>query len=355
MKVEEMLEKFKGEEYRRICDTIRKTHANLQFRSERAVISISGGADSDVMLDVIRALEPEKNYPQAELHYVWYNTGMEYTATKKHLDFLEGKYGIVIERERAKMPVPLGCKTYGLPFLSKQASTYICRLQIHGFDFSAQGNETFDTLYALFPKCKAALKFWCNEWGEGSMMNICKYKLLKEFMMENPPTFRISEKCCSGAKKEVAHDYIKQNKITLNITGVRQAEGGARATAYSSCFSEANNRGDIAQFRPLFFWTDRDKEIYCEMMGVTHSELYEKHGFLRTGCACCPFSSRFEQELLTAERIEPGLALAARNVFGPAYEYMRAYRQYKAMKDAEKKEDPAQIKLWDSELCQSSK
>lgn len=347
MKVEELLEVFQGDECERIRDTIRKTHANLGFRAERAIVSISGGSDSDVMLDLIRALEPEKNYPQSELHYVWFNTGMEYAATKKHLEYLEERYGIVIERERAKMPVPLGCKTYGLPFLSKQASAYISRLQDHGFNFSLWGNESFGFLYSMYPKCKAALRFWCNEWGEGSRMNISAIRLLKEFMIENPPPFRISDKCCSGAKKDVAHDYIKRNKMVLNVVGVRQAEGGARATAQTSCFSEASKRGDIAQFRPLFFWTDKDKELYCEKMGVTHSDLYEKYGFCRTGCACCPFGSRFEQELLTAEYIEPGLAKAARNVFGPAYDYTRAYRQYKAMKDAEKKADPTQINLFD--------
>lgn len=342
-----MLELFHGEEYARISDTIRKTHANLNFRAEKSIVAISGGSDSDVVLDVIRSLEPEKNYPHAELHYVWFDTGMEYDATKKHLDFLEEKYGIKIERERAKVPVPLGCKNYGLPFLSKQAAAYINRLQSHGFDFAKYGTASFSELYAIFPKCKAALRFWCNEWGEDSRMNISSYRLLKEFMIENPPPFRISDKCCSGAKKDVAHDFIKRNKIVLNIVGVRRAEGGARATSYSSCFSDPNNRGDIAQFRPLFFWTDQDKEIYCEKMGVTHSDLYERYGFLRTGCACCPFGSRFEQELIIAERIDPRLEMAARKIFGPAYDYTRAYRQYKAIKDAEKKADPSQINIWD--------
>ena len=105
------------------------------FRSERAVVSISGGADSDMMLDMIQALEPEQNYPNAEIHYVWFNTGMEYTATKRHLDYLEAKYGITIERRKANTPVPIGCKTWGQPFLSKRISQYISRLQAHGFQW----------------------------------------------------------------------------------------------------------------------------------------------------------------------------------------------------------------------------
>ena len=112
MKVEHFLELFEpfritgNESASRIQDAIRKLHANLMFRSKCAVVSISGGADSDVMLDMIMALEPEVNYPDAELHYVWFNTGLEYTATKEHLSYLEEKYGITIERIRAKTPVP---------------------------------------------------------------------------------------------------------------------------------------------------------------------------------------------------------------------------------------------------------
>lgn len=347
MTVEEAIELFPGEEGSRIRDAFRKLHANLKFRSERAVVAISGGSDSDVMLDMFRILEPEKNYPEAELHYTWFNTGLEYTATKQHLGYLEKRYGITIEQKRAKTPVPNGCKEYGLPFLSKKAAGYFGRLQDHGFDFSRWGNESFQFLNAMYPKCSSALRFWCNEWGEGSRMNISCYRLLKEFMIENPPQFRISDKCCNGAKKDVAHDYIKEIGATLNIVGVRQAEGGARAMAYTSCFSEKNNRGDIAQFRPLFFFTDEDKELYCEVRGIVHSALYEEYGFARTGCACCPFGTKFEDELKTAEKIEPGLCLAANNIFGPAYEYTRAYRQFKARHDLEKKMDPNQICIWD--------
>ncbi len=327
----------------RIQSAIRKTHANLMFRSQCAVVSLSGGSDSDVMLDLIQALEPEKNYPDAKLHYVWFNTGLEYTATKNHLDYLEKKYGISIERIRAKTPVPIGCKTFGQPFMSKQISQFISRLQAHGFQWE---DEPFDVLYARYPNCKAALRWWCNAWGPGSMTNIDKCRLLKEFMVANPPDFLISDGCCKGAKKDVAHDYIRQIKATINMVGIRKAEGGARATAYNSCFSEASRKCEAAQFRPIFYLTDQDKELYCHIREVIHSDLYEKHGFKRTGCACCPFGSRFEQELEVAEKLDPGLATAVKKIFAPAYEYTRAYRAFKAKHDLDKKRDSTQVSLW---------
>ncbi len=346
MKIEELLGLFPGpgEGHRRIRDAITKTHANLKFRGKVTMVSISGGSDSDVMQDMICALEPEKNYPDSEVHYVWFDTGLEYQKTKDHLDDLESKYGITIERERAKVPVPLGCKTYGLPFLSKLTAKYIGRLQSHGFHWE---DEPFEDLYAKYPDCKAALKWWCNEWGGDSRINISNNRLLKEFMIANHPPMPISDKCCSGAKKDVAHDYIRRMGVTLNVVGIRKAEGGVRATAYDSCFSEPTRRGDAAQFRPLFYLTDEDKDIYCERRGVVHSDLYCKYGFIRTGCACCPFGSRFEEELRIAEWIAPNLAKAAKSIFGPAYEYTRAYRQFKAQHDATAQKDENQVELWE--------
>lgn len=348
--LERVLELFPESESKNINSAFRKLHANMMFRSERAVVSISGGADSDVMLDMIMALAPDKNYPFNEIHYVWFDTGIEYAATKRHLKDLEEKYGITIERRRANTPVPLGCKMWGQPFMSKQISQYIGRLQAHNFKWE---DEPFDALYARYPNCKAALRWWCNEFGVGSQMNIEKCRLLKEFMIANPPDFPISDRCCKGAKKDVAHDFMREIKATINLVGIRKAEGGARSTAYNSCFSEPPGRGQAAQFRPLFFITDQEKELYCERMGVTHSELYEKHGFLRTGCACCPFGSRFEQELQAADQLDPGLARAARNIFGAAYEYTRAYRQFKAKYDSAKKNDPNQLSIFDDPLSPS--
>ena len=344
MTVQALLDIFQGDECERIRDAIRKTHANLKFRSKVAVVSISGGSDSDAMLDMVMALDPAENYADNEMHYVWFDTGLEYQATKEHLDDLEKKYGITIERHRAKMPVPMGCKTYGLPFLSKQVAGWIGRLQSHGFRWE---DEQFDVLYARYPDCKAALRWWCNAWDEGSQANIKKCRLLKEFMIANPPTFPISEKCCNGAKKDVAHDYIRQVGATINMVGIRKAEGGARAMAYANCFSEPSRRGDAAQFRPIFFMTDEDKALYCERRGVVHSDLYIKYGFSRTGCACCPFGSRFEDELKVAEWIAPNLEKAAKNIFGPAYDYMRAYRNFKKEHDADRNIDPDQVTLFE--------
>lgn len=335
----ELCSDFYGEQ--NIQDAFCKMDEHLST-SRNVVVSISGGSDSDVMLDMVEALEPKRNYPNAAIHYVWFDTGMEYQATKAHLQTLMAKYGITIERCGTNVPVPSGCKIYGLPFLSKQVANYLGRLQAHGFQWE---DEPFDVLCARYPNCKAAIRFWCNEWGDSSRINISNHRLLKEFIIANPPTFLISDGCCKGAKKDVAHDYIHQIGADLNMVGVRRCEGGVRATAYASCFSGPSKPGEAAQFRPLFYLTDEDKRVYCERREVIHSDLYTKYGFRRTGCACCPFGSRFEKELLVAEWIDPNLAAAAKHVFGPAYEYTRAYRRFKAERDAAVKRDPEQYQI----------
>ena len=290
---------------------------NLQYKTIQC--SISGGADSDIMLDICSKFDEGK-----KIKYVFFDTGIEYQATKEHLDFLETKYGIEIERVKAKIPVPLGCRRYGVPFLSKQVSEYIERLQRHNFKWE---DEPFTVLYERYPNCKGALRWWCNEWGENSSFNIKKHKYLKEFMIANPPDFSISSKCCTYAKKNPAKKYLKDNECNAVFLGLRQAEGGIRSTAFKNCFTPGE---DYDNYRPIFFFTDDDKEKYEECFDVSHSKCYTEYGLTRTGCAGCPFGSRFETELEVIEKYEPKLFKAINNIFGKSYEYMRKYREFKA-------------------------
>lgn len=289
-------------------------------------VSISGGADSDIMLDMIERI----GYPLSEVRYHFFDTGLEFKATKEHLEFLEKRYGITIERHRAKVPVPIGVKKYGYPFLSKRVSEYIERLQKHGFKWE---DRPFEELYAEYPHCKAALRWWCNAWGEGSKMGIDHQPYLKDFLIANPPEIPISPRCCDGAKKAKAHELEKE--ADLNCVGVRKAEGGARSTGYHNCFTEYT--ADADQFRPIFWFENEDKEAYEAAFFVIHSDCYTLYGLKRTGCACCPFGKRFEDELQAAEIFEPQLYLAATNVFGPSYDYTRKYRAFVAEQKARKK------------------
>lgn len=299
------------------------TADNKLKRCQKAVCSISGGSDSDIVLDLCAKLDTER-----KVTYVFFDTGLEYQATKKHLEELEEKYGINIVRAKAIKPIPTCCKQYGVPFLSKQVSEQISRLQKHGFKWE---DKPFDELLAEYPKCKVALRWWCNDWGEGSRFNIANNRWLKEFILLNPPDFAISNRCCYYAKKLVAKKFIDDRDFDLNITGVRKAEGGARSSAYKNCFTPATEK-TIDQYRPIFWYKQDTKISYKEQYGIVYSDCYEKWGLPRTGCAGCPYAQNFESELEAVAIYEPKLYKALNNVFGKSYEYTRKYLAFAAEK-----------------------
>ena len=316
-----------------IQDMLSKTMYEVR-NHEKILVSISGGSDSDILLDAIYKMDPNK-----KATYVFFDTGLEYAATKRHLTDLEEKYGIQIERVRPVMPIPMCCRKYGVPFWSKLASEYIYRLQKHNFKWE---DRPFDELYAEYPKCKIALMWWCNvnprkANGGVSSFNIEYTPYLKEYMVANPPTFKISSKCCEKAKKEPSHKYEKNQAFDLSCTGVRKAEGGLRSVIHASCTTRVDFGTD--SFRPLFWLTDGDKEDYKRRYEIKNSDCYEVWGMERTGCCGCPFGKRFEQELELMQKYEPKMYKATNNIFGDSYEYTRKYLQFRLeMKEKQKVE-----------------
>lgn len=287
------------------------------YDPSKVMVSISGGADSDIMIDLITRLG---NGYKDKVHFVFFDTGLEYEATKEHIQKLQNKYGVKIEIEKAKKPIPISCRKNGQPFISKWVSENIERLQRHNFQWE---DEPLDILIEKYPRCKSALRWWCNDHAPSHC--ISQNKWLKEFMIANPPTFNISNKCCQGAKKDVAKDYKKRNEITLSMVGVRKAEGGVRASI-PSCFTPKENEPD--EYRPLFWYTSSTKKEYETFFNVEHSRCYTEYGLKRTGCAGCPFGRDFENELRIIEKHEPKLLTAVNKIFKDSYKYTREYRDF---------------------------
>lgn len=289
-----------------------------------------GGADSDVMLDMLLRCGA-----RGKTHFVFFSTGVEYKATYEQLDFLEKKYDITIERIKPVKTVPACCKEYGLPFLSKNVSELISRLQRHDFQYE---DEPVDVLKRKYPAATSSVGWWCNarSTGRTNRYNIDRNKYLKEFLILNPPTFKIADKCCHYAKKLPSQHYEKEHDIDLVCTGVRKAEGGTRSMAFKNCFSY-NVTYKVDTFRPLFFFRDADSEAYCKHYGVTHSRCYTEYGFKRTGCVGCPYNRNFEEDLEKMKQFEPNTYKLANAMFGTVYDYTRKYRAFqKEMKAKEK-------------------
>ena len=293
---------------------------------DHIVCAVSGGSDSDIQIDIVWKCDINN-----KVDYVWFDTGLEYQATKDHLKYLEEKYNIEIKTYKPVKPIPTACREYGQPFISKNVSEMISRLQRHNFQWE---DEPLDVLLKRYCKwneekqdwygCKNALMWWCN--ANESIQFCIKYnKYLKEFMVKNPPEFLISSKCCKYAKKDVLYRLVNEEGYDLNIFGVRKSEGGIRSTSYKTCFNE----GDVCDsYRPLFWYVNDDKLTYEKHYGITHSRCYMEYGLKRTGCAGCPFGRDFEYELEVIEKYEPKLFKAVINIFGYSYVYTRAYKKF---------------------------
>ena len=300
---------------------------NKLKQHKRIAVSVSGGSDSDIILDLIELVKPHDEC--GEIRYIFFDTGLEYDATLRHIAETEQIYGITVERIKPRKTIPAACREHGVPFICKDVSEMLYRLQKHGFDWLDLPENAKAEKYG---RCKSALDWYYSRRlpsaSGKSKYDIKRFKRLREFIMANPPDFAISDKCCDYAKVNVARNFDKTFKPDLKINGMRQAEGGRRAGAIRNCFTSASDTV-IANYRPLWFWTDEDKRIYKEWRSIRYSDCYEAWGFKKTGCVGCPANSKALQELQIAEQYEPNKVKAAYAVFGKSYVYREAYNAFK--------------------------
>ena len=93
-----------------------------------AICSYSGGADSDIMIDLIERTRQQFNLPP--IHYAFFNTGLEMKATKEHVKATAEKYGVEIHEYRPKVNIVTASRTYGIPFVSR-GGRYTHSSQLH--------------------------------------------------------------------------------------------------------------------------------------------------------------------------------------------------------------------------------
>lgn len=310
----------------------------------KAICSYSGGSDSDILLDIIertRSMIPGHFEP---VKYVFFNTGLEMQATKRHVKETAEKYGVEIQECRPKKNIVKAVRENGIPFLAKIVSSAMETVQAKEVPFSIKEEydnaddkqKKFFELCERYPGAKSAVTFLCccNSKGEprpNIQLVIGSNKYLYEFMRDNPPPFRMSAKCCDYCKKQLAHSV--QKGYEMIITGERRDEGGMRSVP--KVFDDPNetmcfySQGDQFRFRPLYFVSDNDKEWYKRHYGIKYSDAYEVYGLKRTGCCGCSISSKAIEDLEKIRPYEPNLVKAAWNVFGESYLYRQKYNEYK--------------------------
>lgn len=332
-----------------------------------AICSYSGGADSDILIDLIeRARKIVTSLPKVD--YVFFNTGLEMKATKDHVKKVAEKYGVEIQTVRPKTNIVLATRKYGQPFVSKIMSQGLegwqkkkIPLEIYDeYNNAEDKEEKRKELRERFPGCESTINFLCccNSKGEPRpdiqlVINSSKYML--DFIKECPPDFKISAQCCNFCKKQIAHEVQKDYEMI--ITGERRDEGGMRSVPRSGeqnqamCFTETAD-GQF-RFRPLYYVSDKDKEWYKAEYGIKYSDAYEVYGLTRTGCCGCPISYKATDDLELIRPYEPNLVKAAWNVFGDSYRYRAKYVRYK--KDRMEKEDQVEGQLTFEDLLKEGK
>ena len=317
-----------------------------------AVCSYSGGADSDILIDMIE--KARKAFMLPPIKYVFFNTGLEMKATKDHVKATAEKYGVEIETVRPKVNIVQATRKYGVPFVSKIMSAGLSEWQKKGVpltiaDEYAEAEDKAakrQELRERYPHCESVINFLCgcNSAGEPRpniqlVINSSKYML--DFIKEQPPCFKISADCCTYCKKNIAHEV--QKGYEMIITGERRDEGGMRSVPRKGeensqmCFSETAT-GQF-RLRPLYYVSDKDKAWYKEMYGIKYSDAYEVYGLTRTGCCGCSISYKAIEDLEMIRPYEPNLVKAAWAVFGDSYRYRQQYNEYKARRMAEEKRD----------------
>lgn len=320
-----------------------------------AICSYSGGADSDIMIDLIE--NARKMVPSLPpVKYVFFNTGLEMKATKDHVKATAEKYGVEIVEARPRVNIVMAVRKHGVPFVSKIMSEGLSEWQKKGVPLSiAEEYEQAEDKHAKrqelsnrYPKCESLINFLCccNRAGDPRpdiqiVINSSKY--MRDFIAEYPPDFKISAKCCDYCKKQLAHSV--QKGYEMIITGERRDEGGMRSVPRSDntslCFTETAN-GQY-RLRPLYYVSDKDKAWYKDRFGIKYSDAYEVYGLTRTGCCGCPISHKAVADLELIRPYEPNVVKAAWNIFGDSYRYRRKYNEYKKKRMADEEERRQQV------------
>ena len=316
----------------------------------KAICSYSGGADSDILIDLIERTREAFGLPPVK--YAFFNTGLEMKATKDHVKDVARKYGVEIDQFRPKVNIVTASRTYGIPFVSKIMSAGLSEWQKKGIPLSIaqEYEQSEDTaakrkeLKERYPKCESVINFLCccNSAGEprpNIQLVINSSKWMLDFIKANPIPFKVSNRCCDVCKKQVAHDLQKNYEMV--ITGERRDEGGMRSVPRkdntSMCFTET--ACGTYRLRPLYYVSDADKAWYKKYYDIRYSDAYEVYGLTRTGCCGCAISSKAVADLEKIRPYEPNLVKAAWNVFGDSYRYRLAYNQYKAERAAREKRE----------------
>jgi len=241
-------------------------------------VTFSGGADSTVLLDMVRSI-----YPHVPAVFV--DTGVEFPEIREFVRTVDNVVWV-----KPKKTFKQVCQEYGYPVVSKETSQKLHEVRTTKSEFMMK----LRTTGVEGRKRQTIPKKW-------------------QYLIDAP--FKISHKCCYYLKKEPLFRYERATG-SKPFVGVMAAESCARLQSATEhgCFMF----GKHPMCRPMSFWTQADSHAYLAM--IDHCVLYDPpFNFTRTGCMFCGYGvdqespNKFQKMAVTHPRIHR-LALPAMGI-----------------------------------------
>ena len=273
-------------------EVIKATNQKYDLENN-AYLSFSGGKDSTIVHYLLDQALPNNKIPR-----VFIDTGIEYQMIR---DFVFGlaknddRFVILKPTQNVKQTL----EKYGYPFKSKQHSHNLYVYQNSGIGLSVK---------RYLGIIESNTKFRCPK--------MLEYQFTPEFKI------RCSDNCCRKMKKEPIHKWEKQNNKHIAITGMRNSEGGERASIKGCILTDKS--GNLTKFHPLIKVNDEWENWFVEKYKIELSPLYcPPYNFKRTGCKGCPFSLDLQDQLEIMELYMPNERKQCEFIWKPIYEEYR--------------------------------
>lgn len=258
-----------------------------------AYLSFSGGKDSTIVHYLLDIALPNNQIPR-----VFIDTGIEYNLIREFvLEMAKNDKRFIILKPTQNIRQML--EKYGYPFKSKQHSHNLMVYQHSGIGLSVQ---------RYLGIIESSTKFRCPKSLE--------YQFTPEFKI------KCSDNCCRKMKKEPIKKWEKENNRHIAITGMRNSEGGERASIKGCILTDKS--GNLTKFHPLIKVNDQWEDWLVLTKSIPLCKLYlQPYNFKRTGCKGCPFSLDLQEQLETMEIYMPNERKQCEIIWKPIYEEYR--------------------------------
>lgn len=238
---------------RKIEETVNRIIDWYVRHNGRVFVSVSGGLDSTVLLDLVRRVA---GYP--DVPGVFSNTGLEFQENK---DFVRSLPNILEVRPKRSFTEVIS--RFGYPVVSKRVSQYIGEVQ------SAKGDTATKRLRMTGIKTN----------GEFTELG----RIPPKWQPLVNADFKISDACCRILKKAPLRQAEKL--YGAPFVGTRAEESNQRMLVYRQFGCNAYELKS-PRSTPMAFWSHQDVLRYIKREKLSYSALYDM-GYNRSGCMWC--------------------------------------------------------------------